>query len=94
MTHAGRPTSRQAFATSLAGLGDRNGNSSAPAPNKHSSSGSAPSQQCSSSQEPFCVRNAVLLAFIPNYCKPPHGARKESTKTSPPSMSVLCPSCT
>jgi hypothetical protein len=24
-------------------------------------------QHCSSPQEPFCVRNAVLLAFIPAY---------------------------
>lgn len=55
-----------------AGTGDENGNSSEPAPRRRSSdSKSIVSQQSTSSQEPFCVRNAVLLAFIPTYCEPP-----------------------
>lgn len=58
----------------IAGTGDNNGNSSAPAPSRHSSSSNgAVGQQRASGPEPFCDRNAVLLSIIPQYCELPPG---------------------
>ena len=60
----------------IAGTGDENGNSSAPAASRHSSSSNGVvSQQQSFSPGPFCVRNAVLLAIIPQYCELPPGIK-------------------